>query len=136
MADSSDLSLQAKISILGSFHLYSSGTTCHPAARQGAARRPSRLRQDISIFLRWWQGTFGETDSGCRKADPFRLNRKTIQDSWPGCKLPRVMRQHCAALCCQPAGFCQFLQNEGFIQHDPALGLRLPVRDPGAERTG
>jgi len=24
--------------------------------------------------------------------------------------------------------FVQYLQNEGFIQHNPALGLRLPVK--------
>ena len=41
--------------------------------------------QDISVFLRWWQGSFGEELSiDALRSDPFRLNRKVLQDflSW------------------------------------------------------
>jgi site-specific recombinase XerD len=131
MTDSSDLSLQAKYPILGSFHLYLVWNNLPSRRRQGAAPKTIQgYAQDISIFVRWWQGTFGdELTLDMLKADPFRLNRKVLQDflAWlqttQGYAASTVLR-YAASL----RAFCQFLQNEGFIQHDPALGLRLPVK--------
>ena len=131
MTDSSGLTLQAKYPILGSFHLYLTWSNLPSRRRQGAAPKTIQgYAQDISIFLRWWQGTFGmELTLDAVKADPFRLNRKVLQDflAWlqttQGYAASTVLR-YAASL----RAFCQFLQNEGFIQHDPALGLRLPVK--------
>jgi site-specific recombinase XerD len=126
-----DLSLETKYPIIGSFHLYLIWNNLPSRRRQGAAPKTIKgYSQDISIFLRWWQGTFGEELTlDVLKADPFRLNRKTIQDflAWlqttQGYAASTVLR-YAASL----RAFCQFLQNEGFIQHDPVLGLRLPVK--------
>jgi hypothetical protein len=131
MTDSSGLTLQTKYPILGSFHLYLTWSNLPSRRRQGAAPKTIQgYAQDISIFLRWWQGTFGmELTLDAVKADPFRLNRKVLQDflAWlqttQGYAASTVLR-YAASL----RAFCQFLQNEGFIQHDPALGLRLPVK--------
>jgi len=86
--------------------------------------------QDLSIFLRWWQGTFGEglTIEALRQ-DPYRLNRKTLQDflSWlqttQGYQASTVIR-YAASL----RALCTFFQRTGVIEHDPTSGLRLPVR--------
>ena len=131
MTDSSDLSLQVKYPILGSFHLYLVWNNLPSRRRQGAA--PKTIQgyvQDISIFLRWWQGTFGEELTlEALKADPFRLNRKVLQDflAWlqttRGYTASTVLR-YAASL----RAFCQFLVSEETIQHDPTLGLRLPVK--------
>jgi site-specific recombinase XerD len=99
--------------------------------RQGASAKTIQgYVQDMTIFLRWWQGSFGEelTIESLR-ADPFRLNRKALQDflSWlqitQGLSASTVLR-YAASL----RAFCQFLFSVEAIQHDPALGLRLPVR--------
>ncbi len=86
--------------------------------------------QDVTIFLRWWQGTFGEPLTiEALQADPFRLNRKTLQDflSWlqttQGYAASTVLR-YAASL----RAFCQFLAASQVMQHDPALGLRLPAK--------
>ena len=131
MTESSDLSLQVKYPILGSFHLYLVWNNLPSRRRQGAA--PKTIQgyvQDISIFVRWWQGTFGEELTlGVLKADPFRLNRKVLQEflAWlqttQGYAASTVLR-YAASL----RAFSHYLQSEDFIQHDPALGLRLPVK--------
>jgi len=131
MDDSSDLSLELIYPILGSFDLYLIWSNLPSCRRHGAA--PKTIHgyvQDILIFLRWWRCTFGEELTLDKlKADPFRLNRKVLQDflAWlqitQGYAASTVLR-YAASL----RAFCQFLQNEGFIQRDPALGLRLPVK--------
>ena len=126
-----DLSLEVKYPIIGSFHLYLIWTNLPSRRRQGAAPKTIQgYSQDISIFVRWWQGTFGEELTlDVLKADPFRLNRKVLQDflAWlqttQGYAASTVLR-YAASL----RAFCQYLQNEDFIQHDPVLGLRLPAR--------
>ena len=87
-------------------------TRCHPAGgREHAAKTIQGYVQDISIFLRWWQGTFGEELTiESLQADPFRLNRKTLQDflAWlqttQGYSASTVLR-YAASL----RAFCQFL---------------------------
>jgi site-specific recombinase XerD len=121
--------------LLDAFRLHLAENPLPSRRRQGAAAKTIQgYLQDVSIFLRWWQGTFGEelTIESLR-ADPFRLNRKTLQDflSWlqttQGYAASTVLR-YAASL----RAFCQFLLlGAEVIQHDPALGLRLPVRKIG-----
>ena len=116
--------------LLSAFKIYLSENPLPTRRRQGASAKTIQgYSQDVSIFLRWWKGTFGEELTiEALRADPFRLNRKTLQDflAWlqttRGFQASTVLR-YAASL----RAFCQFLLNEGFIQHDPALGLRLPV---------
>jgi integrase/recombinase XerC len=99
--------------------------------RQGAAAKTIQgYVQDVSIFMRWWRGSFGDNLTiESLQADPFRLNRKALQDflSWlqinQGYSASTVLR-YAASL----RAFCQYLLGIEAIQHDPALGLRLPVR--------
>jgi site-specific recombinase XerD len=86
--------------------------------------------QDVSIFLRWWYGTFGEElSSESLSRDTFQLNRKTLQDflSWlqtgKGYAASTVLR-YAASL----RAFSLFLAASEIIQHDPTLGLRLPEK--------
>jgi integrase/recombinase XerC len=117
--------------ILSAFRLSLTENPLPSRRRQGAsAKTVQGYVQDVSIFLRWWQGTFGEElTREALQADPFRLNRKTLQDflSWlqitQGYSASTVLR-YAASL----RAFCQFLAGSDLIQHDPALGLRLPVR--------
>jgi len=117
--------------LLTAFQIHLAENPLPSRRRQGAAPKTIQgYAQDISIFLRWWEGTFGEELTlDALKFDPFRLNRKTIQDflAWlqttRGYAASTVLR-YAASL----RAFCVYLQNEGFIQHDPALGLRLPVK--------
>jgi site-specific recombinase XerD len=98
--------------------------------RQGAAAKTVQgYVQDISIFLRWWQGTFAQPLTiEALQDDPYILNRKTLQDflSWlqttQGYAASTVLR-YASSL----GAFCRFLQAQEIIQHDPSLGLRLPV---------
>lgn len=98
--------------------------------RQGAAAKTVQgYVQDISIFLRWWRGTFAQPLTiEALQDDPYILNRKTIQDflSWlqttQGYAASTVLR-YASSL----GAFCRFLQAQEIIQHDPSLGLRLPV---------
>jgi site-specific recombinase XerD len=126
-----EYSLQAKYPILGSFHLYLVWKPLPSRRRQGAAAKTIQgYVQDVSIFVRWWQGTFGdELTVEALRADPFRLNRKVLQDflSWlqttQGYSASTVLR-YAASL----RAFCFFLTTEEIIQHDPTMGLRLPVK--------
>src|SRR5450756_960040 len=117
--------------ILAAFQIYLAENPLPSRRRQGAAAKTIQgYVQDVSIFLRWWQGSFGDdlTVEALRQ-DPFRLNRKTLQDflSWlqttRGYTASTVLR-YAASL----RAFCQFLVGSEIIQHDPALGLRLPVK--------
>ena len=117
--------------ILESFRLSLAENPLPSRRRQGAAAKTIQgYAQDISIFLRWWQGSFGEDLTlDILRQDPFRLNRKVLQDflSWlqttQGYSASTVLR-YAASL----RAFCQYLIDIEAIQHDPALGLRLPVR--------
>jgi len=56
-----------------------------PPTARGVRENRSGYVQDVTIFLRWWQGTFGEELTlEALRADPFCLNRKALQDflSW------------------------------------------------------
>ena len=117
--------------ILSAFQIYLAENPLPSRRRQGAAAKTIQgYVQDVSIFLRWWQGSFGDdlTVEALRQ-DPFRLNRKTLQDflSWlqttKGYSASTGLR-YAASL----RAFCQYLIRIEAIQHDPALGLRLPVR--------
>jgi site-specific recombinase XerC len=98
--------------------------------RQGASDKTIQgYTQDVSIFLRWWSGTFGEDLSlASLQADPYLLNRKAIQDflSWlqttKGYAAATVLR-YASSL----TAFTHWLQDIGTLRHDPMLGLRLPV---------
>lgn len=98
--------------------------------RQGASDKTIQgYVQDVSIFLRWWQGTCGENLSiETLGADPYLLNRKTIQDflSWlqtsRGYAASTVLR-YASSL----TAFTRWLQETRILPHDPMLGLRLPV---------
>jgi site-specific recombinase XerD len=113
------------------FRVYLAENPLPSRRRQGAAAKTIQgYVQDVSIFLRWWQGTFGEELTiESLQADPFRLNRKVLQDflSWlqttQGYSASTVLR-YAASL----RALCQYLIGIEAIQHDPALGLRLPVR--------
>lgn len=117
--------------LLTAFRLHLADNPLPSRRRQGASNKTIQgYAQDISNFLHWWLGTFGEEltlDS--LKDDPFRLNRKTLQDflAWlqttRGYSASTVLR-YAASL----RAFCLFLTASEIIQHDPALGLRLPVR--------
>jgi site-specific recombinase XerD len=117
--------------ILSAFQNHLAENPLPSRRRQGAAAKTIQgYVQDISIFLRWWQGSFGDDLTiESLQADPFRLNRKILQDflAWlqttKGYSASTVLR-YSASL----RAFCQFLQGIEVIQHDPALGLRLPVR--------
>jgi integrase/recombinase XerC len=117
--------------ILETFRLSLTDNPLPSRRRQGAAAKTIQgYVQDVSIFLRWWQGTFGDDLTlEALRADPFRLNRKALQDflAWlqttQGLSASTVLR-YAASL----RAFCQFLFGIEAIQHDPALGLRLPVR--------
>lgn len=117
--------------VLSTFQIHLAENPLPSRRRQGAAEKTVRgYVQDVTIFLRWWQGTFGEELTiEALQADPFHLNRKTLQDflAWlqttQGYAASTVLR-YAAAL----RAFCQFLAAGQIIQHDPALGLRLPVR--------
>ena len=116
--------------LLSAFKIYLSENPLPTRRRQGASAKTIQgYSQDVSIFLRWWKGTFGEELTiEALRADPFRLNRKTLQDflAWlqttRGFQASTVLR-YAASL----RAFCQFLAGSEIIQHDPALGLRLPV---------
>jgi integrase/recombinase XerC len=98
--------------------------------RQGASAKTIQgYGQDVSIFLRWWWGTFGdELTLDALKADPYLLNRKAIQDflSWlqttKGYAANTVLR-YASSL----GAFTRWLQEIDCLRHDPMLGLRLPV---------
>ena len=117
--------------ILSTFQIYLSENPLPSRRRQGAAAKTIQgYVQDVSIFLRWWQGTFGdELTLEALRADPFSLNRKALQDflAWlqttQGYQASTVLR-YAASL----RAFCQYLVGIDTIQHDPALGLRLPIR--------
>lgn len=124
-----------EINLLDAFRVHLTENPLPSRRRQGAAAKTIQgYLQDVSIFLRWWQGTFGEELAiESLRADPFRLNRKTLQDflSWlqttQGYAASTVLR-YAASL----RAFCQFLMlGAEVIQHDPALGLRLPIRKTG-----
>jgi site-specific recombinase XerC len=86
--------------------------------------------QDASIFLRWWEQSFGEPLTiKLLKQDPYQINRKTLQDflSW----LQTTQKYQAATVIRYAASlraFCMFLQQTDVIDHDPTIGLRLPVR--------
>ena len=86
--------------------------------------------QDLRLFLRWWEGTFGDPLTlELLKRDPYQVNRKSLQDflSW----LQVAQRYQAATVIRYAASlraFCVFLQQTETIQHDPTVGLRLPVR--------
>jgi integrase/recombinase XerC len=117
--------------ILSAFRLSLAENPLPSRRRQGASAKTIQgYVQDVSIFLRWWQGTFGEELTlDTLRVDPFCLNRKALQDflSWlqttQGYSASTVLR-YAASL----RAFCQYLVGIDAIQHDPALGLRLPVR--------
>jgi len=117
--------------ILSTFQIYLAENPLPSRRRQGAAAKTIQgYVQDVSIFLRWWQGSFGEELTiELLQTDPFRLNRKVLQDflSWlqttQGYSASTVLR-YAASL----RAFCQYLIGIDAVQHDPALGLRLPVR--------
>lgn len=102
--------------------------------RQGAAARTVQgYVQDVSIFMRWWRETFGENlNAHLLRTDPYRLNRKAIQGflAWL-----QTVRGYTASTVLRYASslgaFCRFLQEQGIIQHDPTLGLRLPTARVG-----
>jgi integrase/recombinase XerC len=117
--------------ILYTFQSFLSENPLPSRRRQGASGKTIQgYIQDVTIFLRWWRGTFGdELTLEALQADPFCLNRKAFQDflSWlqttQGYQASTVLR-YAASL----RAFCQYLVGIEVIQHDPALGLRLPVR--------
>jgi len=119
--------------LLTAFQAFLSESPLPSRRRQGAAAKTIQgYVQDVSIFLRWWRETFGEDlDAQRLRADPYRLNRKAMQDflAWlqtvRGYAASTVLR-YAASL----GAFCRFLQERGLIQHDPTLGLRLPVARP------
>lgn len=98
--------------------------------RQGASAKTIQgYAQDVSIFLRWWQGSFGEDLSiETLKADPYLLNRKAIQDflSWlqttKGYAAATVLRNASSL-----GALTRWLQEINCLRHDPMLGLHLPV---------
>ena len=117
--------------ILSTFQIYLSENPLPSRRRQGASGKTVQgYVQDVTIFLRWWQGTFGEELTlEALRADPFCLNRKALQDflSWL-----QTTQEYSASTVLRYAAslraFCQYLASIEVIQHDPALGLRLPVR--------
>jgi integrase/recombinase XerC len=117
--------------LLSAFRLSLAENPLPSRRRQGAAAKTIQgYVQDVSIFMRWWRGSFGDDLTiESLQADPFRLNRKGLQDflSWlqinQGYSASTVLR-YAASL----RAFCQYLLGIEAIQHDPALGLRLPVR--------
>jgi len=117
--------------LLSAFQTHLAENPLPSRRRQGASAKTIQgYVQDISIFLRWWQGSIGEELTiDALRPDPFRLNRKVLQDflSWlqttKGYSASTVLR-YAASL----RAFCQYLIGIEAIQHDPALGLRLPVK--------
>ncbi|MGD0879870.1 MAG: tyrosine-type recombinase/integrase [Anaerolineales bacterium] len=117
--------------ILSTFQIYLTENPLPSRRRQGASGKTIQgYVQDMTIFLRWWRGTFGEELTlDTLRGDPLCLNRKALQDflSWlqatQGYQASTVLR-YAASL----RAFCQYLAGSEVIQHDPALGLRLPVR--------
>jgi len=117
--------------LLTAFQIHLAENPLPSRRRQGASAKTIQgYVQDISIFLRWWQGSFGEELSmDALQSDPFRLNRKVLQDflSW----LQTTQRYSASTVLRYAASlraFCQYLISTETIQHDPALGLRLPVK--------
>jgi site-specific recombinase XerD len=117
--------------LLTAFRLHLADNPLPSRRRQGASAKTIQgYIQDLSIFLRWWDGTFGVplTINLLRK-DPYQLNRKTLQDflAWlqttKGYAAATVLR-YAASL----RAFCFFLLQTKVIDHDPTIGLRLPVR--------
>ncbi len=117
--------------LLSAFQIHLTENPLPSRRRQGASEKTIRgYVQDVTIFLRWWRGGFGDDLTlETLQQDPFRLNRKVLQDflSWlqttQGYSASTVPR-YAASL----RAFCQYLLTTGAIQHDPALGLRLPVK--------
>ena len=117
--------------LLTTFQIHLAENPLPSRRTQGASAKTIQgYVQDASIFLRWWQGSFGEELSfESLRAETFRLNRKTLKDflAWlqttRGYSASTVLR-YSASL----RAFCMFLQAAEVIQHDPTLGLRLPVR--------
>ena len=76
--------------------------------RQGAsAKTIEGYVQGISIFLCWWQGSFGEVlTMDSLRFDPFRLNLKVLQDflSWL-----QTTQRYSASL----RAFCRYLISTG-----------------------
>lgn len=105
--------------------------------RQGAAQKTiDGYIQDILIFLRWWKQTNGEELSEeVLQKDPFILNRKVLQDflAWlhtsQGYAAATILR-YSASL----RAFTFYLQRQALIQHDPTLGLQLPVKKKQAPK--
>jgi site-specific recombinase XerD len=98
--------------------------------RQGASEKTIQgYVQDVSIFLRWWKGTFGnDLTLEALNDDPYLLNRKAIQDflSWlqttKGYAAATVLRYSSSL-----TAFAAWLEAIGALRHNPTLGLRLPV---------
>ena len=119
------------ISLLTAFQIHLAENPLPSRRRQGASAKTIQgFVQDKSIYLRWWQGSFGEDlIMDVLRSDPFRLNRKVLQDflSW----LQTTQRYSASTILRDVASlraFCQYLISTEIIQHDPALGLRLPVK--------
>jgi integrase/recombinase XerC len=117
--------------LLAAFQIHLAENPLPSRRRQGASAKTIQgYVQDMSIFLRWWQGSFGEElTMDVLRSDPFRLNRKALQDflSW----LQTTQRYSASTILRYAASlraFCQYLISTETIQHDPALGLRLPVK--------
>jgi site-specific recombinase XerD len=100
------------IGLLTAFQIHLAENPLPSHRRQGASTKTIQgYVQDISIFLRWWQGSFGEDlTMDVLRSDPFRLNRKVLQDflSW----LQTTQRYSASAILRYAASlrtFCQYL---------------------------
>jgi integrase/recombinase XerC len=86
--------------------------------------------QDISIFLRWWKQSLGvDLTIALLRKDPYQLNKKTLQDFL---SYLEVQQRYSAATILRYAAslraFSVFLADANAVQHDPTIGLRLPIK--------
>jgi site-specific recombinase XerD len=85
---------------------------------------------DLSIFLRWWELVHtAKLDTGHLKNNPSLLNKKKLQDFLTWLETDRkytasTILRHAASL----RSFSDYLIALEIIQHDPTLGLRLPIK--------
>ena len=90
----------------------------------------SGYMNDLSIFLRWWKQVHAaELDVEHLKNNPFLLNKKKLQDFLTWLETERkytasTILRHAASL----RSFSGYLLAIEAIQHDPTLGLRLPIK--------
>lgn len=126
-----------KEDLLHNFVNYLENNPLPTRRRAGASPRTIKgYAQDVSIFLRWWKQSFeSDLTLALLHQDPYKLNKKTIQDFMTWLEVSQnlsasTILRYAASL----RAFSEYLAATEAIQHDPTNGLRLPIKKDSEPR--